>query len=139
MATFSDLVFETHPNTKDGVIAKMEFDNGYGILVERCYSVDEWGAITHYTLGAEENLYQIACTKNGELYFEDPALTGYVGAATEEVITEYMQKIASIKPIVVITDLDPVPDEEIKDEDNVLDYRHDSSFANGSTIGPIET
>jgi HSP20 family molecular chaperone IbpA len=140
MASFSDLEFGPHPEVEGGIIARKEFDNGYGIVVERYYITDERGAILNYTLGSENGLYQIGFTKGGEPFFEDPMPSDYIGAASEEVVTEIIEMVESAKITVSMTDED---DEEIdiqtEENSDVLDYRHDESFVRGNySIGPIE-
>jgi hypothetical protein len=126
MSSFSDLKFEPHPNVEGGIIARKEFDNGYGIVVEKYYIVDDRGAILHYTLGSESDLYQIGFTKNGDLFFEDPLPNNYIGAASEEVIDEFIALIENFKPSIVITDDDD--DVELDADQNILDYRYDKSI-----------
>lgn len=136
MANFSELQFGPHPDVEGGIIAKKDFENGYGVVVERYYITNEWGAITHYTLGSESGLYQIGFTKNGEPFFEDPLPNDVIGAASEEVITEIMKMVETRTSQLVISE----DDDEIEvDEDaDVLDFRHDESFIRGASIGPIE-
>lgn len=140
MANFSELQFGPHPDVEGGIIARKEFENGYGVVVERYYITDERGAILQQTLGANEGFYQIGFTKNGESFFEDPLPDNIIGAASEEVITEIMTMVETRKAQIVMTD---EGDEEEPDGDDILDYRHDESFIRGSfitenSIGPIE-
>ena len=135
MTTFSDLEFGPHPEVEGGVISKKQFDNGYGIVVERYYSTDERGAILQSTLGAAEGLYQVGFTKNGEFFFEDPIPNDYV-AVTEESIVELLKHIESLKPVIVISD--DGDEEEISEDSNVMDFRHDQSFVKGQWIDSIE-
>jgi hypothetical protein len=133
MASFSELQFGPHPDVDGGIIAKKEFENGYGVTVERYYITDDRGAILQYTLGSESGLYQIGFTKNGEAFFEDPLPDNIIGAASEEVVTEIMTMVETLKTPIIITD-----DDENDDEGDIMDYRHDDSFIRGNSIGPIE-
>ncbi len=133
MASFSELQFGPHPDVDGGIIAKKEFENGYGVTVERYYITDDRGAILQYTLGSESGLYQIGFTKNGEAFFEDPLPDNIIGAASEEVVTEIMTMVETLKTPIIITD-----DDEDDDEGDIMDYRHDDSFIRGNSIGPIE-
>ncbi len=133
MASFSELQFGPHPDVDGGIIAKKEFENGYGVIVERYYITDDRGAILQYTLGSESGLYQIGFTKNGEAFFEDPLPDNIIGAASEEVVTEIMTMVETLKTPIIITD-----DDEDDDEGDIMDYRHDDSFIRGNSIGPIE-
>jgi len=133
MASFSELQFGPHPDVDGGIIAKKEFENGYGVIVERYYITDDRGAILQYTLGSESGLYQIGFTKNGEAFFEDPLPDNIIGAASEEVVTEIMTMVETLKTPIIITD-----DDENDDEGDIMDYRHDDSFIRGNSIGPIE-
>jgi len=137
MASFSELQFGPHPDVDGGIIAKKEFENGYGVIVERYYITDDRGAILQYTLGSESGLYQIGFTKNGEAFFEDPLPDNIIGAASEEVVTEIMTMVETLKTPIIITD-DDENDDENDDEGDIIDYRHDDSFIRGNSIGPIE-
>ena len=137
MASFSELQFGPHPDVDGGIIAKKEFENGYGVIVERYYITDDRGAILQYTLGSESGLYQIGFTKNGEAFFEDPLPDNIIGAASEEVVTEIMTMVETLKTPIIITD-DDENDDENDDEGDIMDYRHDDSFIRGNSIGPIE-
>jgi hypothetical protein len=137
MASFSELQFGPHPDVDGGIIAKKEFENGYGVIVERYYITDDRGAILQYTLGSESGLYQIGFTKNGEAFFEDPLPDNIIGAASEEVVTEIMTMVETLKTPIIITD-DDENDNENDDEGDIIDYRHDDSFIRGNSIGPIE-
>lgn len=134
MANFSDLEFGPHPEVEGGIVARKEFNNGYGIVVERYYITDERGAILQYSLGAENGLYQIGFTKNGEPFFEDPLPSNYIGAASEEVVTEMMEMVKGCKETVIITDDTNEDELEIEDGDHVLDFRHNPSFMKGATL-----
>ena len=145
MANFSELQFGPHPDVEGGIIARKEFENGYGVVVERYHITNEWGAILQQTLGANEGFYQIGFTKNGESFFEDPLPDNIIGAASEEVVTEIMTMGETRTAQIVISD---DGDEEEPDGDNIIDYRHfdyrnDESHNKGSSttensIGPIE-
>lgn len=137
MASFSELQFEPHPEMEGGIIARKEFENGYGVVIERYFVTDERGVILQHTLGADQGLYQIGFTKNGELFFQDPLPDNYIGAASEEVITEIMTMVETRKSRIVITEEDDV-EMEIEDGVDVMDFRHDESFIRGASIGPIE-
>lgn len=136
MSSFADLKFEPHPDAPEGgIIAKKDLGNGYGVIVERIFVTDERGAILQYTLGAEEGLYQIGFTKDGEPFFEDPLPSNYIGAASEEVVTKFMQKIENIVPIVVFTDDDELDDGlDNENEVNLIDYRHGDTADSGGTV-----
>ncbi len=136
MASFSELQFGPHPDVDGGIIAKKEFENGYGVIVERYYITDDRGAILQYTLGSESGLYQIGFTKNGEAFFEDPLPDNIIGAASEEVVTEIMTMVQTLKTPIIITDDDE--DGEDDEKSDIMDYRHDDSFIRGNSIGPIE-
>ncbi len=136
MASFSELQFGPHPDVDGGIIAKKEFENGYGVIVERYYITDDRGAILQYTLGSESGLYQIGFTKNGEAFFEDPLPDNIIGAASEEVVTEIMTMVETLKTPIIITDDDE--DGEDDEKSDIMDYRHDDSFIRGNSIGPIE-
>ena len=136
MTTFADLEFGPHPEVDGGVISKKEFDNGYGVIVEKYYVTDERGAILQSTLGANEGLYQVSFLKNGELFFEDP-LPDECVAVTEESIEELFKHIEKLKPLIVISEEDEDGD-ELDDDINIMDYRHDDSFIKGQWIDSIE-
>ena len=120
---------------RSGVFSKKEFDNGYGVIVERYFVTDERGAILQSTLGASQGLYQVSFLKNGELFFEDPVPNEQV-AVTEESIEELFKHIENIKPLVVISDEDE--EEQSIENVDIMDYRHGNEFVKGQWIDSIE-
>lgn len=83
MKTFKDLEFKTHP-MGDGVHARMDFDNGYGVSV----------VMTPYTYGGDRGLYELAVFKDGEIHYDNKVANGdVVGYLRPEDITDAMNLI----------------------------------------------
>ncbi len=80
MKTFNDLVFEPH-KFHGGVIAWMDFENGYGVSVIK----------TPRSYGYEQDLYELAVAKDGDLHYDNPVANGdVVGYLRPEDITDAM-------------------------------------------------
>lgn len=82
MKTFKDLEFKSHPtHLLDGVQARMDFDNGFGVSVVR----------SPYTYGGDIGLYELAVFKDGEIHYDNPISNGdVVGYLREEDVTDAM-------------------------------------------------
>lgn len=89
MKTFKDLLFETHPGGgMMGVLARHDFDNGYGVTVVK----------GPYTYGGEKGLYELAVWKDGEIHYDNPVAKGdVVGYLREEDVTDAMLVIQKFK------------------------------------------
>ena len=80
MKTFKDLKFEDHP-INDGVIAKMEFDNGFGVSVVQ----------SPYSYGGDRGLYELAVWKDGEIHYDNKIANGdVVGYLRPEDVSDAM-------------------------------------------------
>lgn len=67
---FEDLQFidyNTKTNRKQGVQAIHKFDNGYGVSVIQLFYSDSNGDKIPISYGAEDGLYEVAVTKNGNI------------------------------------------------------------------------
>jgi hypothetical protein len=81
MITFKDLQFEPHPMGMGGILARVEFDNGYGATVVK----------TPYTYGGDKDLYELAVWKDGTIHYDNPVAKGdVVGYLREEDVTDAM-------------------------------------------------
>lgn len=86
MKTFDDLEFKEHPNKMGGVIARIEFDNGYGASV----------AQTPHTYGGSDGLYELAVLKNGMITYDTPVTDDVEGYLTTEDVTNLLQQIQEL-------------------------------------------
>lgn len=82
MKTFKDLEFKPHNNCKGGIQAIMEFPNGYGISV-----------IQGKYFYCNDNTYEVAVLKNGNLCYDTDITDDVLGYQTEEDITRIMKKL----------------------------------------------
>ena len=94
MKTFNDLIFETHPNTRhtefEGVQAKIDFENGYGVSVVR----------SKFTYGGDKGLYELAVFKDGQIHYDNPVANGdVVGYLRPEDVTDAMAVIQKFEKI----------------------------------------
>ena len=83
MKGFNDLVFETHPNLghEDGVQARMDFDNGFGVSVVK----------SPYTYGGDRGLYELAVFKDGHIHYDNAVANGdVVGYLRPEDVSDAM-------------------------------------------------
>jgi hypothetical protein len=90
MRAFADLVFEEHPHWAHGfrTIAKMDFDNGYGVTV-----ITGVGNSAYTT---DDKPYELAVWNNGRITYETPITDDFVGYLTAEDVTAYMAKIQQL-------------------------------------------
>jgi hypothetical protein len=91
MKTFKDLGFNEHPNLRhadiDGIQARMDFDNGWGVSVVR----------SSFTYGGKDGLYELAVFKDGHIHYDNPIANGdVIGYLKPEDVTEVMEKIQKI-------------------------------------------
>ena len=88
MKTFNDLQFKAHPASNEqfdmGVIAREQFDNGWGVSVVR----------GPYTYGGDKDLYELAVWKDGTIHYDNPVAKGdVVGYLREEDVTDAMHVV----------------------------------------------
>lgn len=88
MKTFRDLEFKPHPIDGEGIISRIQFDNGYGTSVVR----------HEYSYGGKKGMYELAVLDNtGEISYSTSVASDVVGWLTESDVTELMEKIQKIK------------------------------------------
>lgn len=67
---FEDLKFteyQSKTNRKTGIQARHKFENGYGVSVIQLFYLDTDGNKIPVSYGAENDLYELAVTKNGSI------------------------------------------------------------------------
>lgn len=93
MKTFKDLRFEEITYTKyykkQGIL---NFDNGYGVSV-----VQGTG-----TYSNNENQWELAVLKNGELCYDTPITPDVIGWLSEADVTEVMKKVQELEGEIVV-------------------------------------
>lgn len=87
MKTFEDIEFEKHPYFEDGVIGKLNFDNGYGVSVVN--------GIGDYTNSSAE--YEVAIFKNDNFCYSIPIADDVIGYCSSKVVTEIMKQVQELK------------------------------------------
>ena len=88
MKAFKDLVFNPHPSDPngDGIQAKLEFDNGYGVSV----------IFTPFNYGGRQGRYEMAVFHDGELTYIPILGDDVKGWLTEYEVTELLKKIQEL-------------------------------------------
>jgi hypothetical protein len=87
MKTFNDLEFKPHI-TMDGVMSRIEFENGYGASVVK----------GEYTYGGKDGLYELAVLdSNGDLTYSTPVTDDVIGYLTQQEVTDLMEQIQNLK------------------------------------------
>jgi hypothetical protein len=88
MKAFKDLVFNPHPSDPngDGIQARMEFDNGYGVSV----------ICTPFSYGGRQGLYEMAVFHDGELTYTTVLGDDVKGWLTEDEVTELLKQIQEL-------------------------------------------
>ena len=86
MKTFNDLDFKPHPHV-DGVISRIQFDNGYGASV-----------VKHdFSYGGKDGLYELAVLdSNGNLTYETSVTEDVEGYLTEDDVTRLLEQIQQL-------------------------------------------
>lgn len=89
MKTFTDLIFESHPNIMMGFStqATMTFENGYGVSV-----------ITgRAAYGSDNAPYELAVLgKDGSLTYDTPITDDVIGHLTPDEVTQLMVKVQKL-------------------------------------------
>ena len=86
MKTFNDLDFK-FMRYGSGIKALINFDNGYGASVIR----------SPFSYGGNQDLYELAVVKDGELCYDTPITDDVLGYLTEDDVTKYLQQIQELK------------------------------------------
>lgn len=88
MKTFKDLLFEPHPIGMGGILARENFDNGFGVTVVK----------TPFTYGGDKGLFELAVWKDGEIHYDNEVAKGdVVGYLREEDVSDAMLVIQKFK------------------------------------------
>jgi hypothetical protein len=86
MKIFKDLEFKQHP-LHDGIIARIEFDNGYGASIVR----------HDYSYGGNKGLFELAVLDNkSNLTYDTPITDDVIGWLRPEDVTEVLIKIQQL-------------------------------------------
>lgn len=86
MKKFEDLEFERHP-IGDGIKARMNFDNDYGVSVIRFSG----------SYGNEKGLYEVAVLYKDGLTYNTHITNDVLGWQTEDDVTDVMKKVQQLK------------------------------------------
>jgi hypothetical protein len=86
MKTFNDLKFKPHPHV-DGVISRIQFDNGYGASV-----------VKHdFSYGGKDGLYELAVIDTkGDLTYSTPVTSDVEGYLSEDDVTKLLEQIQQL-------------------------------------------
>lgn len=96
MKTFNDLEFRPHSLDPAGKLARMQFDNGYGVSVVRFRlpMAMGWGSYT-----SSESEWELAVTKNGELCYDSGITEDVMGHLTADEVTDVMRRVQELSPV----------------------------------------
>ena len=83
---FSELKFKPHENHVDGVRARHDFKNGYGVSVIK----------TQYSYGGDEGLYELAVMKNGSLCYDSGITDDVMGNMTPSGISDVLVRVEAL-------------------------------------------
>jgi hypothetical protein len=86
MKKFNDLKFKPHPHV-DGVISRIQFDNGYGASV-----------VKHdFSYGGKDGLYELAVIDTkGDLTYSTPVTSDVEGYLSEDDVTKLLEQIQQL-------------------------------------------
>ncbi len=85
MKTFNDLDFQSM-QFGIGVIARINFDNGYGASVVK----------STFSYGGNQDLYELAVIKDDAICYDTPITDDVLGYLTEDDVTKYLGKIQNL-------------------------------------------
>lgn len=84
--TIDDLVFKPHPMRKDGKIAQVSFNNGYGASI-----------ITGNLFYTSENApYELGVLKDGSLTYDTPITDDVLGYLTADDVDRILSEIEAL-------------------------------------------
>lgn len=86
MMTFRNLSFAPHQVDPNGVHARMNFENGYGVSVIQ----------TRFSYGGDEGLYEMAVLKGKDICDDTPVANDVLGYLTKEDVTEKMMLVQEL-------------------------------------------
>jgi hypothetical protein len=87
MKTFKDLEFVPHSAGMEGVMSRIQFDNGYGASVVK----------SPFSYGGNRGLYELAVLDSeGELTYGTPVTDDVIGYLRPEDVTDVMEKIQQL-------------------------------------------
>jgi hypothetical protein len=89
---FSDLQFTPH-SFRDGIQARYEFDNGYGVSVIRFNTTLSNGEVVPGSYGSLDGLYEVGITKGGKLCYDTPIADGVIGYCDEAEVEHIMEQV----------------------------------------------
>lgn len=92
---FSDLEFKPH-RSEDGIHAKHEFPNGYGVSVLRFNITLLDGEVVQGSYGSLEGLYEVGITQNGKLCYDTPIVDDVIGYCNEEMVENIMRQVEEL-------------------------------------------
>ena len=85
MKTFNDLDFQSM-QFGIGVIARINFDNGYGASVVK----------STFSYGGNQDLYELAVIKDDAICYDTPITDDVLGYLTEDDVTKYLRQIQNL-------------------------------------------
>lgn len=81
---FDDIEFNFHPLDHKGIIARIDYDNGYSASVIQC----------DMSYGGKEGLYEIALMKGNDIVYDTPITDNVLGYLSKELVSENLKKIS---------------------------------------------
>ena len=86
MKTFKDLEFKPHAADKNGVQARIEFDNGWGASVIRY----------EHSYGGQSGLFELAVLKDGFVDSNNDITDDVIGWLDESDVTKILKQIQEL-------------------------------------------
>jgi hypothetical protein len=92
MAQFKDLVFRPHSVYPGGVIATLDFPNGYGVSVV----AGPDGGAYHGLYGTYPHTFELAVVHNNRLCYATAVTGDVLGYCTPEEVSAAMEQVAAL-------------------------------------------
>ncbi len=92
--TFADLEFKPH-SIGNGLQARMDFENGYGVSVVR-FMIMFGGGYGSYT--DNESQWELAIFKNGHICYDSGITDDVMGRLSADEVTDIMRQAQELQP-----------------------------------------
>ena len=87
MKEFKDLEFKELEDFRNGIAARIQFENGYGASIVR----------HEYSYGGKDGLFELAVIKDDDICYTTPITTDVEGYLSEDEVSDLLKQIQELK------------------------------------------